>query len=146
MVNRILNLCLCLAAVGMTSCGTRPSSSPSPAGESPAATTRSGERPTVRGTIKGISDTHGNAYTSIAPDQYAPLGLATAPRVRVAIGGHDLTLPVVKGYEDAPVGTAMAVLHREGLTLAIRDGNFSQTYGISAGMPFTLTTDRDQAR
>lgn len=100
------------------------------------------ERAAIRGTIKGISDTHGNAYTSIAPDQYAPLGLTAGAQVRIHIGGRDLTLPVVRDYADVPVGTAMAVLHREGLTLAIRDGNFSRTYGVSEGTRFTLSLPR----
>jgi S-adenosylmethionine hydrolase len=96
------------------------------------------DRDSVTGTVKGTSDTHGNAYLSIAADQYATLGLTPGAQVRIIIGQHTLTLPVVQDYGDVPAGDAMAVLHREGLTLAVRDGNFSHTHAVTKGMPFTL--------
>jgi S-adenosylmethionine hydrolase len=96
----------------------------------------------ISGTIRGISSAHGNVYSSITPDQYAKLGLATGSQVRIDIGGHELALPVVRDYADVPVGAAMAVLHREGLTFAIRDGNFSREYGISEGMSFKFSVRR----
>lgn len=136
-MNRISALCLCIAAIGATSCGTPSSSSPD--SKPPVAKKVIAEQKPISGTIKGVSDTHGNVYTTIAPDQYAAIGLVAGSQVRIEIGGHDLTLPVVKDYADVPVESGMAVLHREGLTLAIRDGKFSKTYGIAKGMPFKIT-------
>jgi S-adenosylmethionine hydrolase len=112
--------------------------SSSPDSKVAAAAKIDGEEKPISGTVKGISDAHGNVYTTVTPDQYQTLGLTIGAQVRIEIGGHDLTLPVVKDYADVPVGIGMAVLHREGLTLAIRDGNFSQTYGIAKGAPFKL--------
>ncbi len=89
-------------------------------------------------TIGDCPGFYGNVYTSIAPDRYEPLGLQPGRWVRVQFADQALTMVVAQTYTDVPAGTPLAVLHREGLTFAIRDGNFSQTHGINAGDPFTL--------
>lgn len=93
----------------------------------------------VEGTVTQLSSTHGNAYTSIRPAEYESHGLVAGRRIRVDFGDTELTLPIGRDYTDVPTGTPLAVLHREGLTFAIRDGNFSRTYGIDVGDTFRLS-------
>lgn len=93
----------------------------------------------VQGKIVFVSDGHGNVFTDIRPERYQALGLVAGRRVRVQFGQTELTLVVGVNYIDVPSGSPLAVLHREGLALAICDGNFSATYGVRVGTPFTLS-------
>jgi S-adenosylmethionine hydrolase len=94
----------------------------------------------IEGTVTQLSSNHGNVYTSIRPADYESLGLAAGKRVRVTFGDADaMTLVIGRDYADVPSGSPLAVLHREGLTFAIRDGNFSRTYGIDVGDTFRLS-------
>lgn len=132
-MSRIAIIVISAAALFSISCGpTR--STPQGSLSAPIGT----EQQATTGTVEGISDTHGNVYLSISADQYQALGLVTGAQIRIVVGQHTLTLPVVENYGDVPSGDAMAVLHREGLTLAIRDGNFSTAHAVTKGMPFTL--------
>lgn len=90
------------------------------------------------GAVTHLSSAHGNAYTSIHPDQYEALGLEPGKTIRVAFDHAALTLVIGRTYTDAPSGEPLAVLHREGFTFAIRDGNFSATHGIKVGAQFSL--------
>ncbi len=119
---------LAAVAAACVSCTAPPAARPLPAPTPPPA----------EGTIIHISSGHGNAYTTLGPDQYEPLGLKPGTQIRVTFGETTLTLPVERTYTDVPSGTPLAVLHREGLTFAICDGNFSATYAIAVGTPFIL--------
>ena len=110
-----------------------------PADRAATPTTRPTPAATVTtGVVTGISDNHGNVYTNIAPDAYEPLGLTPGRVVRVTWGDSSVEMPVGEGYTSVPTGEPVAVLHREGLTFAIRDGDFSATHGLSAGTAFEL--------
>jgi S-adenosylmethionine hydrolase len=100
--------------------------------------TQSQVRPITQGSVTGLSAGHGNAYTSIAPDQYEALGLVAGRRIRVVFKDTELTMEVGQDYTDVPSGAPVAVLHREGLTFAIRDGNFSQTHDVGVGDTFRI--------
>ncbi len=92
----------------------------------------------AEGTITQISSGHGNAYTSLGPEQYDKLGLKPGGTLRVAFDHATMELPLGEDYTSVPTGMPLAVLHREGLTFAIRDGNFSQTHGVKIGDRFSL--------
>lgn len=94
----------------------------------------------AEGTVTGIGSEFGNVYTSIAPDQYEALGLEPGMQIHVAFDHAALTLPVGRAYADVPVGAPLAVLHREGLTFAIRDADFNTTYDIAPGARFTISS------
>lgn len=127
---RIISTAVLITAVALlVSCAAHPSPS--------TAVDSTGPR-IAEGTIVQISSGHGNAYTSIGPDQYEPLGLEPGRRIHVAFGDTAMTLVLGRTYTDVPSGTPLAVLHREGLTFAICDGNFSATYGIAIGTPFVI--------
>lgn len=57
----------------------------------------------------------------------------------MAFGDTVLTMAVGRTYTDVPSGELVAVLHREGLTFAVCDGNFSDTYGIDVGASFIIS-------
>ncbi len=92
----------------------------------------------AEGTVAAVGGEYGNLYTSIAPQRYEELGLEPGMRVRAAFGGTSVTMVVGENYHDVPSGEPVAVLHREGLTFAIRDGHFNEAYDIAAGAPFEL--------
>lgn len=91
------------------------------------------------GTITQVDGVHGNVYTSIGADQYEALGLVQGRRVRVEFADRQLTLVLGRDYTDVPRGTPVAVLHREGLTFALRDGDFTSTYGVAVGETFRIS-------
>lgn len=124
---------MALAALTLSSCAPHRQSTQEPA---PPA----GGALIAEGTVTALSTTHGNAYTSIKPDQYEPLNLQAGDLLHVTFADAAITMVVAQDYTDVPVGTPMAVLHREGLTFAIRDGNFSTTYGVGLGSCFIIRT------
>ncbi|MEX0886744.1 MAG: SAM hydroxide adenosyltransferase [Phycisphaeraceae bacterium] len=129
-MTRIALPALLIAAAVLAACAADPS--PSARQPSPALMI-------AEGTVTQINPTHGNLYTSIAPDRYESLGLEPGDRIHVAFDDTALTMEVGRDYTDVPTGTPLAVLHREGLTFAIRDGDFSDTYNIALGAPFTIS-------
>ncbi|MEM6315824.1 MAG: SAM hydroxide adenosyltransferase [Planctomycetota bacterium] len=109
-----------------------------------AATSPSNVNMTVTGKVTGISSEYGNAYTSIGPDRYDELNLSAGETVLIAFADEPLRLTLGTDYADVDPGELVAVLHAEGLTLAIRDGNFTQTHGIAVGDTFTLQPPTDE--
>jgi S-adenosylmethionine hydrolase len=130
-MTRIALPVIIIAAAMLSSCAPGPDAAQKPA--PPAA----GEI-VAEGTVVALSATHGNAYTDIKPVQYEALGLRAGDWIQVAFADTAVTMIVGKDYTDVPTGTPLAVLHREGLTFAIRDGNFSATYGVGAGDGFVI--------
>jgi len=129
MTNRVILPLLCLAALLPAGCASPASSS--------NATTETG-RPLASAAVTGVNPTHGNVYTTIAPDRYEPLGLTPGMRLHVVFSDAAIVMSVGRTYTDVPTGDPVAVLHREGLTFAIRDGDFAETYGIAIGDRFTI--------
>ncbi len=128
----IISAAIAIAAAMLVSCAQPLQSAREPS--SSAAV----QPPSIEGTVTQIGSSHGNAYTNIRPDRYESLGLVAGRRIRVAFSDTQLTLVIGRDYTDVPSGVPLAVLHREGLTFAVRDGDFSSTYGIAAGAPFTI--------
>lgn len=130
-------IAITIAAAVFVSCAANP---PTPTAEPHQAGARQAPvRRIADGVVTQVSSGHGNAYTSIGPEQYGPLGLEPGSRIHVAFADTAVTLPVGRAYADVPSGTPLAVLHREGLTFAIRDGDFSAAYGIAAGSAFRIS-------
>jgi S-adenosylmethionine hydrolase len=129
----IISAVFALAAAMLVSCAQRPQAAPQ---QSPSAVV---QPRVIEGTVTRLSSSHGNVYTSIRPDQYESLGLVAGRRIHIAFGDTELALVIGRDYTDVSSGTPLAVLHREGLTFAIRDGNFSRTYGIAVGQTFRIS-------
>ncbi len=108
------------------------------------ATTQPASRPTTQagvlanGKATGISEHHGNVYTDIKADRYEELGLEPGDKIKLVWEENEVALTVGERYNSVPTGEAVAVLHREGLTFAIRDGNFTETHGLTKGTAFRL--------
>ena len=136
---------IAIAAVFLVSCAAKqppPAAvQPPPAGSQPSALARQSTAVKIAdGAVTQISSGHGNAYTSIGPDQYVVLGLEPGSLIHVAFADTAVTLVVGRDYAEVPTGTPLAVLHREGLTFAVRDGNFSTAFGVGVGALFCIST------
>ena len=111
----------------------------------PAAQDAPSTRPTtapaalVEGKVTQVDDRWGNAYTSIKADQYDALGLVAGEKVILAWGeSSTLEISLGEDYFSVAKGEPVAVLHENGLTFAIRDGNFSEVHEIAVGEAFKL--------
>ena len=106
-----------------------------------AATTRPATRgaEAVEGAVTGVSDNFGNIYTDIKSDRYEELGLKAGGKIAVTFGDKSVTLTLGERYDDVKDGEPVAVLHREGLTFAIRNGSFAETHGLKRGDTFTVS-------
>ncbi len=95
-------------------------------------------QPVVSGVITQIGG-HGNAYTSVLSSSYERLGLKAGGQILLAFPDTTLTLLLGEGYTAVPSGEPVAVLHPEGLTLAVRDGEFASRFSVAAGDSFQLS-------
>lgn len=96
-------------------------------------------RQIATGTVTAIDPRHGNVYTTIKPADYERLGLQPGQVVRLNLADKPpIELTIVRTYTDVEVGQPAAVLHREGLTFAIRDGRFADAHGVAKDTPFVL--------
>lgn len=102
------------------------------------ATPKTPAQLTVSGVITQIGG-HGNAYTSIRSSSYDSLGLKAGGQILLAFPDTSFTLPLGEGYTAVPSGEPVAVLHPEGLTLAVRDGEFARRFSVAAGDSFQLS-------
>ena len=89
------------------------------------------------GTVTGIGG-HGNAYTSIASSQYEPLGISPGAAVRIVLADTAMAARLGLRYTDVAPGAVVAVLHPEGLTLAVRDGDFAAAFHVAVGDSFRV--------
>ena len=113
-----------MPVAGQTMPSTRPTTAPAAA--------------VATGTVTGISGDFGNLYTSIKADRYQELGLVVDRKLRLVSGETSVKLTVGETYFSVPEGEPVAVLHDDGLTFAIRDGNFAETHDIAQGDDFEL--------
>ena len=58
----------------------------------------------------------------------------------------DHALRLGEGYTSVPSGEPVAVLHREGLTLALRDAEFAARFAVAAGDSFRIFTGGGSGR
>ena len=94
-------------------------------------------RPLVAGVITQIGN-HGNAYTDVPSHDYEGLGLRAGDRVRLALPDTTFAARLGVDYTSVPSGEAVVVLHREGLTLAVRDAEFATRFAVAAGDSFRV--------
>ena len=101
------------------------------------ATRKGAAYPVVSGVITGIGG-HGNAYTSIRSSSYDSLGLRAGGQILLAFPDTSFSLLLGEGYTAVPSGEPVAVLHPEGLTLAVRDGELATRFSVAAGDSFRI--------
>ena len=86
----------------------------------------------VRGSVVALDGPYGNLVTNIDRDSFQRMGYATGEPVRLRLGGEDLTVPLVATFGDVPPGRPLVFIDSRGLlSLAINQGNFAQTYGVT---------------
>lgn len=81
----------------------------------------------------------GNLITNIRREQFATLGYAIGDTVTVKVGEHEFALPWQKTFSDVPVGKPLLYVDSRGrMALAINQGNFSKTNGITPPLQVSI--------
>ncbi len=106
-------------------------------GEEPSPSDLRVTEPIVQGVITQIGG-HGNAYTSVLSSEYDELGFRAGTPVQLVLADTAFTLLLGEDYTSVPSGEPVAVLHREGLTLAVRDEEFVTRFAVAVGDTFRL--------
>lgn len=104
------------------------------------ATGKTTAPPLTSGVITGIGG-HGNAYTSIRSSSYDSLGLMAGTTILLSLPDTSFSLLLGEGYTAVPSGESVAVLHAEGLTLAVRNGEFATRFSVAIGDSFRISIE-----
>ncbi len=83
--------------------------------------------------VTGVGEEFGNVYLDVAADEYDEMGYVAGGQLTVTKDGDTVTMPLADSYDAVSSGEPVAVLHENGLTLAVRDGNFAETHDLKAG-------------
>ena len=95
------------------------------------------EAAAVAGVIRQIGN-HGNAYTDVPSSAYAEIGLRAGAWVRLSLPDTTFAARLGADYAAVPSGEPVVVLHREGLTFAVRDAEFATRFAVAAGDSFRV--------
>lgn len=93
----------------------------------------------VKGNIEILDPNYGNIWTNIDRETFRELGLEHGDRVTVSISHEGDTvleyeMPYQPSFGAVPVGDTLLYLNSlNKVSLAINQGNFSETYGVGAG-------------
>jgi S-adenosylmethionine hydrolase len=91
----------------------------------------------VTGTVVALDGPYGNLVTNIDGDALRGLGYGLGDDVRMRVGATELVVPYVSTFGDVPAGRPLAFVDSRGLlSLAINQGNFAQSHGVTP--PVTL--------
>jgi S-adenosyl-L-methionine hydrolase (adenosine-forming) len=75
---------------------------------------------------------YGNLVTNIDADDFLKLGYQRGERVQLVVGDKKITMPYVKTFSDVPLKQPLLYVDSRGhVGLAINQGNFADTYGIT---------------
>jgi S-adenosyl-L-methionine hydrolase (adenosine-forming) len=86
----------------------------------------------VTGSVVALDGPYGNLVTNIAGDVFRQMGYERGESVRIRVGSVVLTVPFVETFGDVPLGQPLLFLDSRGLlSLAINQGNFARTHGIT---------------
>lgn len=86
----------------------------------------------LHGEVIGTDGPFGNLVLNIAQPVFAQLGYQLGDPVPVTLAGKQYTIPLHKTFSDVPLGKPLFYIDSRGrLSLAVNQGNFSQSYGIS---------------
>lgn len=92
------------------------------------------------GSIVGVTENHGNIFTSFVPDDLAKLGIEPGDRFVMTAG--DITVSVLLGteYGDVGQGEWIGIQRAEGVLMIARNyANACETLGCSVGHSLTIT-------
>ena len=86
----------------------------------------------LHGDVIGTDGPFGNLILDIPQPVFAQLGYQLGDNVPVTLNGKTLTIPFHKTFSDVPVGKPLFYIDSRGrLSLAINQGNFSQSYRVT---------------
>lgn len=95
---------------------------------------------TIMGTLLRVEPPYGNVWTDIAEAVFRGMGINEGDTLEILLEGRVLTLPFVKTFGDVRKGEPLAYINSRGLlSLALNMGNFSQKFGLRAGLAVTVT-------
>jgi S-adenosylmethionine hydrolase len=84
------------------------------------------------------TDRFGNVVTNVPADVLEGAGMA-GPTFAVRVGDHDLDVPFLRTYGDAPPGEVLATVGSSGfLELAVNRGSAAERLGVRGGEPLLL--------
>jgi len=82
--------------------------------------------------VIGTDGPFGNLILDIPQPVFARLGYKFGDSIPVTLAGHSYTIPFHRTFSDVPIGKPLFYIDSRGrLSLAINQGNFAQTYGIT---------------
>jgi S-adenosyl-L-methionine hydrolase (adenosine-forming) len=93
----------------------------------------------LTGKIIATDGPFGNLVTNVDADEFSKLGYQLGQEVPVQIGDQKLSIPFVKTFSDVPLQKPLLYIDSRGrFGFAVRQGNFSKTYGIAPGADFII--------
>jgi len=93
----------------------------------------------LHGQVIGTDGPFGNLILNVPAETFAELGYKLGDLVPVILAGKSYAFPLVKTFSDVPVGKELFFIDSRGrLSLAIDQGNFSETYKVGEGAELTI--------
>lgn len=93
----------------------------------------------LTGRIIATDGPFGNLVTNVDADVFFTLGYKLGEQVPVTVANQKMTIPFVKTFSDVPLQTPLLYIDSRGrFGFAVRQGNFSQKYGIAPGADFFI--------
>jgi len=93
----------------------------------------------LHGTVIATDGPFGNLVTNVNADYFLKLGYQRGQTVPVSFRGTKLEIPFVKTFSDVPLKKPLMYIDSRGhLGLAVNQGSFAATYGITPPVPFTI--------
>lgn len=93
----------------------------------------------ISGQVMRIEAPYGNVWTNITEADVTKAGLTPGTSLYLDLEGKEMELPYKKTFGDVEKGAPLVYINSRGyLSLAVNMGDFSEVYGIKAGMPLRL--------
>ena len=93
----------------------------------------------LQGEVIATDGPFGNLVTNVDADEFLKLGYERGQTVPIAMGDKKLDLPFVKTFSDVPLKKPLIYIDSRGrFSLAVNQGSFAATYGITPPVKFTI--------
>ena len=94
---------------------------------------------TLQTTITGIND-YGNSFIGVTLEELSAAGYKQGDMITVTSDSFRIDIPYVNSLYDLKFQKPGILLHKSGKPyIVINGGSFAETYGVTAGMPVTLS-------
>ncbi len=91
----------------------------------------------LSGEVIATDGPFGNLVTNIDAEDFMKLGFAWGQQVRVTIGKQTVVVPLMHTFSDVPLHQPLIYINSRGrVALALNQGNFARTYGITPPQEF----------